>query len=338
MTTSEPLRSARRAGATVRVPGSTSNLGGGFDCVGVAIDRWLTVYAPGPDSGREEEASVRNGITLERHGMLASLQDPPELDLIHVGFVAACQAAGAEHPRHLHLEACSEIPIGRGLGSSAAALVAGAALADHLLELGLDDERLATICIDIEGHPDNVTPCVFGGAVLALRTPAGQFAAARLDVHLSLALVFAVPDFALSTKQARAVLPERLPYATAVAAVARAAALVEGLQRADEVMLSTGLDDVLHVPHRRHLVPGYDDVCTAALGAGAFGATLSGAGSAILAVTPQERADAVGEAMCAAWRSLGTSTEWFQSAGQVPGVSVSLSRPAWSVQTTRSSM
>jgi len=215
--------------------------------------------------------------------------------------------------------------------------VAGAALADHLFELGLDDERLTTICADIEGHPDNVAPCVFGGAVLALSPPGGQFAAARLDVHPSLALVFAVPDFLLSTKQARAVLPESVPYATAVAAAARAAALVEGLQRADEVMLSTGLDDVLHVPHRRHLVPGYDDVCLAARGAGAWGATLSGAGSAILAVTPHDRAGTVGEAMCAAWRSLGTSAEWFQSAGQVPGVSVSLARPAWSVEATGSS-
>jgi homoserine kinase len=329
MTTTEPARVERRADATVRVPGSTSNLGGGFDCVGVAIDRWLTVYAPGSESEPEAAGTTRTGLTLERRGTLASLQEPPELDLIHLGFAAACQAAGTERPRHLRLEADSDIPIGRGLGSSAAALVAGAALADHLLELGLDDERLTTICADIEGHPDNVTPCVFGGAVLALRTPAGQFAAARLDVHQSLAFVLAVPDFPLSTKQARAVLPESVPHATAVAAVARAAALVEGLQRADEVMLSVGFDDVVHVPHRRHLVPGFDEVCAAALGAGAFGATLSGAGSAIVAVTPHERAGVVGDAMCAAWRSLGRGAEWFLSAGRVPGVSISLSPPPW---------
>jgi homoserine kinase len=327
MIAAEPARD-RPAGATVRVPGSTSNLGAGFDCVGVAIDRWLTVYTPGFDDGRP----ARNGLTLERHGTLAGLEEPPELDLIHVGFTAACRAAGATRPGNLHLEASSEIPIGRGLGSSAAAIVAGAALADHLLELGLDDERLTTICADIEGHPDNVSPCVFGGAVLALRPPGGLFAVARLDVNVALALVFAVPDFTLSTKQARAVLPESVPYATAVSASARAAALVEGLQRADEVMLSIGFDDVLHVPHRRHLVPGYDEVCSAALGAGAWGATLSGAGSSIVAVCVLDRAHAIGDAMCAAWRSLGTSAEWFQSAGQVPGVSVSLTRPVWSVE------
>jgi homoserine kinase len=329
-------RGGARAGATVRVPGSTSNLGGGFDCVGIAIDRWLTVYAPGQEPERDE-APGRSGLTLERHGTLTELQDPAELDLIHVGFAAACRDAGIERPRNVHLEAYSEIPIGRGLGSSASALVAGAALADHMLELGLDDERLATICADLEGHPDNVTPCVFGGAVLALRSSTGELAAARLDVHLSLAFVFAVPDFALSTKRARAVLPESVPYATAVSAVARAAALVEGLQRADEAMLAVGFDDVLHVPHRRPLVPGFDDVCAAAAGAGAFGATLSGAGSAIVAVTPHERAAAVGEAMCAAWRSLGTDAEWFLSAGQVPGVSISLTRPAWISEAAESS-
>jgi homoserine kinase len=299
----------------------------------VAIDRWLTVYTPGP----EKDGSRGDGLTLERHGTLAALTEPPELDLIHTGFIAACRAAGATPPARLHLEASSEIQIGRGLGSSAAAIVAGAALADHLLELGLDDERLTTICADIEGHPDNVAPCVFGGAVLALRPPGGLFAVARLDVNVALALVFAVPDFTLSTKQARAVLPQSVPYPTAVSGAARAAALVEGLQRADEVMLGIGFDDVLHVPHRRHLVPGYDEVCAAALKAGAWGATLSGAGSAIVAVSVLDRAPAIGEAMCTTWRSLGTSVEWFQTAGQVPGVSVSLTRPAWSAEAARGS-
>jgi homoserine kinase len=296
----------------------------------VAIDRWLTLYTPGLEN--DGERADRAGVTLERHGTLAVITEPPELDLIHVGFTAACRAAGAAPPRRLHLEASSEIPIGRGLGASAAAIVAGAALADHLLELGLDDERLTTICADIEGHPDNVAPCVYGGAVLALRPPGGLFAVARLDVNVALALIFAVPDFTLSTKQARAVLPESVPYPTAVSGAARAAALVEGLQRADEAMLAIGFDDVLHVPHRRHLVPGYDEVCAAAIGAGAWGATLSGAGSSVVAVTVLDRAAPIGEAMCAAWRSLGTSAEWFQSAGQVPGVSVSLTRPLWSVE------
>jgi homoserine kinase len=293
----------------------------------VAIDRWLTVFAHPP--GSAEDPPGAGLVTIERRGTLEGLDAPPELDLIHVGFAAACRAAGAEPPRRLRLEASSDVPVGRGLGSSAAALVAGAALADHVLELGLDDERLATLCADLEGHPDNVAPCVFGGAVLALRPGTGGFVAARLDVHASLAFVFAVPDFGVATKQARAVLPESVPHATAVAAAARAAALVEGLARADEAMLSIGLDDVLHVPHRRTLVPGFDEVCAAASGAGAYGATLSGSGSALVAVTPVERSAAVGQAMCAAWGALGTAAEWFQSAGEVPGVSISGARPHW---------
>lgn len=358
MSTTDP-RPVRRTGATARAPASTSNLGGGFDCVGVAVDRWLTVHARrvAPDlggSGRGPSASPVGASTLglegnrqpaiatpvagpalERRGTLSRLDEDPEVDLILVGFDAACRSAGVAPPAGLRFEADSEIPIGRGLGSSAAALVAGAALADHLLGLGLDDERLAAVCADVEGHPDNVAPAVYGGAVLAVRSPAGDLAVARLEVHTSLAFVLAVPDFPVSTKRARAVLPETVPHATAVAAAARGAALVQGLARADEAMLALAVDDVLHVPHRRGLVPGFDAVCAAAIAAGAFGATLSGSGSAVVAVAPVGRAPAIGEAMRDAWSSLGAVAEWFQSAGRVPGVSVSTAPPTSSGEARR---
>ena len=300
------------AAVTVRVPGSTSNLGAGFDCVGIAIDRWIRVAA------RREESRAAP-ITIERRGALAGLALPPERDLLYQGFRSACRAAGREPPQGLVLEASSDIPIARGLGSSAAAVVAGAAAAAGLLALDLSDETLAALCVELEGHPDNVAAAIYGGATLVLRGAAGKLAFTPLPVHPSLVLVFAVPDFSVETERARAVLPHVVPHRSAVTAAARSAALVHGLAHADAALLAAGLDDVLHVPYRRSLVRHYDAVVAAARGAGGFGATLSGSGSAIVAVAPFDRAAAVEQAMARAWQEQGVAAETFGVARRVGG-------------------
>jgi len=264
-----------RASVTVRVAGSTSNLGAGFDCVGVAVGRWLQVTAQATGGGKP--------VVIERGGTLRTLDTAPEADLLYRGFAAACRRAGREVPGGLALAADSDIPVARGLGSSAAATVAGAAAAAALLDLALDATGLVELCSELEGHPDNVAPAVFGGANLVLRGPDGLIVT-PLPIHQSLALVFAVPDFTVETKRARAALPATLPHADAVRAAAKSAALVHGLAHGDARLLAAGLDDVLHVPFRRALVPGYDEVTGAARQAGAYGATLSGSGPTIVAV------------------------------------------------------
>ena len=307
------------ASVTVRVPGSTANLGSGFDCVGIAVDRWIRVAARRPVSAGEG-----GPVRIERRGALAALAGPPEDDLLYRGFERACRAAGCEPPPGLALEATSDIPIGRGLGSSAAAVVAGAVTARALCDLDLDDAALAELCAAIEGHADNVAPSVWGGAVLVLQRAgaAGGLLFTPLELHPSLVLVFAVPDFTLSTERARAVLPASVPHRTAVVAAARSAALVQGLARGDAGLLAAGLDDVLHVPHRRALVRGYDEVTAAARAAGAFGATLSGSGSTLVAVASAERAPAVEAAMAQAWRGIGVTVETFRVTRPVSGYEV----------------
>jgi homoserine kinase len=300
---------------TVRVPGSTSNLGSGFDCVGVAVDRWLTVTA----RPREEGGPA---LEIRRRGMLAALEEPPEGDLIYLGFAAACGAIARDTARDLIFEADSAIPLGRGFGSSAAAVVAGAALANHLLGLGLDDGTLAAVCAGVEGHPDNVAAAVFGGAVLALHDRSGRLRVAPLEVHETLAFAFAVPGFAVATRKAREALPATVTHATAAAAAARGAALARGLATGERTLLELALDDVLHVPYRHALVPGFEAVAAAAVRAGAFGATLSGSGSSMVAIAPRELAAAVGEAMRAAWNGLGVGAECFESAGRVGGLEI----------------
>lgn len=294
---------------TVRVPGSTANLGSGFDCVGIAVDRWFGASV-------RRDPALRERVRMTRRGALEALKMPPEEDLLYQGFERACAAAGREPPGGLVMEASSEIPVARGLGSSAAAIVAGAVAARALCDLSLDDLALTTACADIEGHADNVAASVYGGAILVLHTPGGgsepRWRCTPLTVHPSLALVFAIPDFMIATEQARSVLPESVPHRTAVVAVARSAALVQGLGAGDGDLLRAGLEDVLHVPYRRTLIRGYDQVTGAACAAGAFGATLSGSGSTLVAVGPQALGAAIEAAMRQAWRGCGVSAETFR--------------------------
>jgi homoserine kinase len=258
---------------------------------------------------------------FERSGTLALLNTRDSQDAIYIAFRAAAGAKKVHLPERLRFSVTSEIPVGRGLGSSAAAFVAGAALANEMLKLGLDSFGIAEVGTALEGHPDNVCPSVFGGATLAL-THAGKVIVSPLEVHPSLAFVFAVPEFALETRRAREALPNVVPHVTAVQAAAKGAALVRGLATADEAMLAAALDDVLHVPHRRRLVRGFDAVAAAAMEAGAIGATLSGAGSSMLAVARAEKADAVGAAMARAWQLTGVTATAFASAQRVKGFHV----------------
>ena len=291
--------------ARVRVPASSSNLGAGFDCIGVAVDRWLTATAL-PAAG--------NTISIRRRGRLTAVSVVVDEDLLARGFRAAGGRGGM-------IDATSDIPVGSGLGSSAAAIVAGVLLADAALELNLSRQQVVEIAAAIEGHPDNVAPAVYGGAVLSVRTSSGVVST-PLSVAAGLELVLAVPPFPSDTKAARALLPKTLPHADAVLAASRAAALVQGLLSGDGALLGAALDDVLHVPFRRARIPGYDAVVAAAQDAGAFGATLSGAGSAIVAIAPRERAAPVGAAMIAAWRAAGVEAELIRSAHPVAGAAV----------------
>lgn len=306
--------------AAVRVPASTSNLGGGFDCVGMAVDQWLRASVT-----IENDA---HGVTISRAGSLSALQCMPADDLIFEGFSAACVHRGAPVPAGLAFLTSSQIPVARGLGSSAAALVAGAALADVLLQLELGHPGVAMLVSQIEGHPDNATPAVFGGAMLgvsrddATGTTPCTYAFSSLPVHDSLAFIFAVPPLEVTTASARAVLPKQVPFGDAVLAVQRSAALVHGLATGDADLLARALDDVLHVPYRRTLVPGYDAVIAAATAAGAFGGTLSGSGSAMLAIGRPSAADSIATAMAAAFATHGLSATTLVTAGRVAGLQI----------------
>lgn len=298
----------------VRVPASTSNLGAGFDYIGVAVDRWLTasvVIQPEPEAT----------TSVQRGGTLAQLDVTPDEDWIAVGVDAACKAAGRQTPRALRIRTSSQIPVARGLGSSAAAVVAGATAATGILGLSLTDEQLLDACAFVEGHADGVAAAIFGGVQVAL--PGTARRVATLVVAKGLSLAFAVPDFGVAPGHARSALPRDVSHATAARAVGFGSALVHGLSTGDGETLRAALDeDVLQVPFRRPFVRGFDLVCAAARQAGAFGATLSGSGPTVVAVVPEEQAHAVTEAMCEAWRQQGVQAAGFVNPSQVDGRSM----------------
>jgi homoserine kinase len=263
----------------VRVPGSTSNLGAGFDTIGLAVSRYLTAeYRPG------------NGpLAIDRRGTLASLQGmPEELDLFAQAMRSVCPTLGGT------LVLDSEIPVGRGLGSSAAAVVGGLTLGAAVASSKVDVLRTARRW---ESHLDNVAPCLLGGLVAVVESLAFPLVLAP-----GIAFAYAAPGVPLSTARARAALPATVPHAEAARALGHVAALIRGLETADVALLTLGLSDRLHVPYRLPLIPGGAEVREAGLAAGAWGVTVSGAGSGLLAVTAPEKAASVADAMAAAFR------------------------------------
>jgi homoserine kinase len=197
----------------------------------------------------------------------------------------------------------SEIPLARGLGSSAAAIVAGLAAADHLFELALTKEELLARATQIEGHPDNVAAAIYGGFVVCAAGGApgpvatgpegdGVFAA-RFDPPEGLEGIVVIPGEEVSTRLAREAIPSELPLADAVANVSAAALLVLGLRSADLDLVGRGLHDAIHQPRRRDLYPRSMEIVDAAAELGAVGATISGAGPTVLVWTTWEEAGSV---------------------------------------------
>jgi homoserine kinase len=265
----------------VRVPGSTSNLGPGFDQLGVALDLFLEAcFQRAPDGA---------GLRVDAPpGWPAPAQDR----------LLECLTAALGAPPTGSLTIASEIPIGRGIGSSGAATVAGLLLGRALAgDLYPDRKRLLALAIEFEGHPDNVGAALFGGAVASCPHPEGGVTVLPLPLAERLEFALAWPDQPLFTPAARGVLPRSLSREDAVFNARRLTLLLAGLASGRGDLLAEGLEDRWHVPYRLPLLPGSKAAFGAARAAGAFGATLSGAGSALLALCPPGRGAAVAEAM-----------------------------------------
>ena len=284
----------------VRVPCSTSNLGAGFDCIGLAFRRYLTVrYTPGAEA-----------LRVSRGGTLMHLRESPGHDAI----VLAMHASLGPHGLTGTMEVDSDIPVGRGLGSSAAARVAGLAVAAAIRGEARDrlqDAAMLTLAMELEGHPDNAAPSLLGGLVVVARDADGAPRAFQSPVSAAIAFGFAAPETEVSTVEARAVLPQNVPHSRAARMLGRMGALVRGLETADPELIRLGLIDELHMPYRLPLIPGGATAIEAAIDCGAWGATVSGSGSGVIAVGPHDRMHAITGAMRAVFDRFATSAVSF---------------------------
>lgn len=270
--------------AQVRAPCSTSNLGSGFDTLGLALNRYVrAAFEPG-------------GSTLDivRTGTLSSLEEDAEHDLLGTTFRRFVEEAGAA--AHGVLRVHSEIPLKRGLGSSASALVAGHDLAFAALGRPSDPVASFRFASHREGHGDNAAPCALGGLRAIVPGVDGPRPLA-LELSPDVGFAYAAPAVGLGTTEARAALPRHVPHATAVAELGRLTALIRGLALGDPELIRFGVEDELHVPHRLPLIPGAFGAIVAGYDAGAWAVTISGSGSGLLALCAIEKARDVAEAM-----------------------------------------
>jgi homoserine kinase len=251
------------------VPASSANLGPGFDALGLALDLHLECRFRAADS-----------LVIRSSGRGAELIPAGEDNLIWQTALRVASDTGCKMPP-IELEIANDIPIGKGLGSSAAALTAGVVIANVMLGLGWDQHRVLDEAARIEGHPDNVAACVLGAITASAMDPQGIARAVRLELHPSYNVAVVVPDFLLPTAESRRVLPESYSRADTVFNVQRSALLIVALATGATDVFPEALEDRLHQPYRFSLVPGLEEIIRLRA-TGLLGCALSGAGPSIL--------------------------------------------------------
>lgn len=268
----------------IKVPASTANLGSGFDALGMALalplECWFSL-------GDELAFTVRG----EGEGIIPETEQNlvwKTADMLHR------DVTGNPMPKG-HLTIKSRIPLARGLGSSAAAIVAGLMLANTMLSPRLSREQLLGYATRLEGHPDNVAAALFGGFVLAWEHD-GQVKVRNYPAP-ELRSLLVIPDYKVSTEDARRVLPETVPLQDAVFNAQRLALWIDAVNRRDWSLLNEAGRDRLHQPYRESLVPGMKALIEGALSHGAAFAGLSGSGPTIIALVPSDHADDVARAL-----------------------------------------
>ena len=257
----------------VKVPGTSANCGSGFDCLGLAA----TIYNEFEFTFREDEK-----VFVEAEGEGSDTIPTDEKNIVWQSARLLLDRAGVKNIRGAEIRMNNHVPMSRGLGSSAAAIVAGLVGANVVADNFFTRQDILKFATEIEGHPDNVAPAIFGGFTVSV--------AEKNQVHtysflpkIKLKLIVAVPDFPLSTKTARQVLPKTVPLKDAIFNISRASMLIAALIEGKEKLLPVAFDDAIHQPYRTKLIPGMQEVFTAAKSAGALGVVLSGAGPCLIA-------------------------------------------------------
>lgn len=287
----------------VTVPATTANIGPGFDCLGAALSRYNTVTVT-PISAQEASTPVMITVT----GLDAEKIGTDVDNLAYQSFVKLYTHIG-QTPPPIHMAIDVDIPLARGLGSSATAIVGGLLAANGLAGSPLSQDEVMQLAIAIEGHPDNVVPALLGGCQLTSTTEEQQWLVCDVEWHSDIVPVVAIPNFELSTAEARKVLPPDYSRADAIFNTAHMGLLVRALQTGNSEWLKAALQDRIHQPYRQTLIHHYEAVRQDAIATGAYGLVISGAGPTLLALTSSKWASRVSEAMVKVWNDRGITAQ-----------------------------
>jgi homoserine kinase len=281
---------------TVTVPATTANIGPGFDCLGAA----LTLYNQFTFTALPE--STANRVSISVKGTESAKVSQSADNLIYTSFLQVYQKIG-QNPPPLAIEIGLGVPLSRGLGSSATAIIGGLIGANYCAGNPLSVEEIQALAIALEGHPDNVVPALRGNCQLSAGNDT-NWTICQVFWQKNLIPVVAIPDFELATEKARAVLPQEISRQDAIFNISRLGLLLRGLETGNGDWLRIALEDKLHQPYRQSLIPGYEKVQKAAINAGAYGMVISGAGPTLLALTNPENAEKTATAMKNAWQEV----------------------------------
>lgn len=293
---------ARARGRTfeVRVPASTSNLGAGFDCFGLALQLYLTVRAT-VIAGSSEPCRVRSRGEVEGGAALPRATD----NLIFHAMRLAAEREKLSLPP-VRLAVHNQLPLGRGLGSSAAAIVAGIALCASVCETNISAEAALRYAHELEGHADNVAAAFYGGLVVTCVKPGGEVLAVRRPWPTNLKVIVVSPETQLKTAEARSALPRTVELENAVHNLQRAALFGAALEASAYDLLWEAMQDRLHQVHRQSFVPGVAEALATPRQPGLFGVALSGSGPSVIALACDRFAE-IGETMASSFRRCGTA-------------------------------
>lgn len=295
----------------VKVPATTANLGPGFDCIGAALQLYNEFKFTLSDSD----------LCIKVHGKEAEKVQTDSSNLIYQAFVKLYERIN-KTPPGVEIEINLGVPLARGLGSSATAIVGGLVGGNILADSPLSPQDVIKLAIEMEGHPDNVVPAFLGGCQLAATSSRG-WEICPVQWHPEIIPVVAIPDFELSTSQARKVLPTEISRDDAVFNASHFGLLLQALATNQKEWLQAALQDKLHQPYRQSLILGYDHVENAVIEAGAHGMVISGAGPTLLALTDRMHSPGVVQAMTDAWLEMGITSTVLPLPIEVNGISYS---------------
>jgi homoserine kinase len=289
---------------SIQVPATTANLGPGFDCLGAAL-RLYNQFQFTVTSTSDNQPTLK----IEVEGLEAERVQRDERNLVYRAFCYFFEQLHQTVPS-IHLNIGLGVPLARGLGSSATAIIGGLMGANALVGSPLSQRELLNFAIALEGHPDNVAPALLGGCQLStLNEISQEWTICPIQWAPSIVPIVAIPDFELSTQAARDVLPQKCSYADAIFNIAHLGLLIKGLETGRGDWIQVALQDRLHQPFRTGSIRGFEQVRSIAIQSGAQGLVISGAGPTLLALSGPQEAQTVADRMKATWQQVGIMSQ-----------------------------